>query len=560
MKVVQVYEVARTAHLERARELADVTMLYRGKRYDYDQQAATKIDARRAGIIASAWFGLTNDVDVIEVNEPMVVRASVRSVVFIIAARARAKIVRRPRPIAVAYAIGNLSTAELRRALPLKAKVRSTLQRPFAGVLWSLLDRVAFGTRDAQVVYEREFGLNNAPQRKLVEALPAAAEDVLDRTPGPRPPVLVFLGDFSERKGFPDLLRAWPEVRSAVAESSLLLIGRGVGVNDALALAGSDERVEVVVDPPRSEIFTYLRGAKVLVLPSRRRPLWKEQVGLPITEGLAQGCLIVASAETGIADWLAQHGHVVVPEREVSTKLGAYLIAALQSPLSPGELSSQLPSIDGRQAARTWLYGGPAEIGALPQSTGGDSVRFAMLSLLSKLWHRRRLVPSYARGVFAGHPGTRIGKGVKLTGPGKYVLEPGSTITDGVRMWVGRGATFTMKRGSKIGDRSVVNVESAVTLEEGTRVSWDVQILDTDFHWLEGESGSRRPHTAAIVLGPHALVGARSMILKGVTVGDGAVVGAGSVVRRSVSPNTVVAGNPAQTVTTVLNWGSAAGG
>ena len=43
-------------------------------------------------------------------------------------------------------------------------------------------------------------------------------------------------------------------------------------------------------------------------------------------------------------------------------------------------------------------------------------------------------------------------------------------------------------------------------------------------------------------------IGAGSIILKGVTIGENAVVGAGSVVRQSVAPHTVVAGNPAQVV------------
>lgn len=151
----------------------------------------------------------------------------------------------------------------------------------------------------------------------------------------------------------------------------------------------------------------------------------------------------------------------------------------------------------------------------------------------------------------------RIGRGVRLTGPGTYRLQPGSTLTAGVRIWVGEGATFTLCSGAKLGDRTIVNVATGVTIEEGTRVSWDVQILDTDFHWTEKADGSRRPHKAEVILGPRALIGARSMILKGVSVGPGAVVGAGSIVRRSVPPQTIVSGNPAREVGEVSDWGSA---
>lgn len=47
-------------------------------------------------------------------------------------------------------------------------------------------------------------------------------------------------------------------------------------------------------------------------------------------------------------------------------------------------------------------------------------------------------------------------------------------------------------------------------------------------------------------IGRRCFIGARSMILPGITVGDGSIVGAGSVVTRDVPPGCIVAGNPAR--------------
>jgi acetyltransferase-like isoleucine patch superfamily enzyme len=43
-------------------------------------------------------------------------------------------------------------------------------------------------------------------------------------------------------------------------------------------------------------------------------------------------------------------------------------------------------------------------------------------------------------------------------------------------------------------------------------------------------------------------IGARSIVLKGVTIGEGSVIGAGSVVTRNVPPMTIAVGNPARII------------
>lgn len=351
---MQLYDVARSAHLERAVATEPrPVLLYRRTRYDFDQELLNAVNARRLGFWSSVAYALSADVDVIEVNEPLSGDSSLPGVAFAAAARLRAAVQGRPRPLLVSYAIENLDPSVLVRNLPLKARWRHRLRHLTTPLLWRWMDRIVYGTAQAQAVYARAFARSSrAPRGVLIEALPAP-EPVAAAS---REQVIVFLGDLSERKGFPDVIDAWPDVRSAVPGARLLVIGRGAGADALSSLAAADERVTAIIDPPRAEIAGLLRAAKVLVLPSRRRPLWREQVGLPLVEGLANGCLIVTTTETGIADWLSRHHHWVLPEADLPERLADALVTALTSTRTPAGVQADLPQVDGRRAAQDWLY------------------------------------------------------------------------------------------------------------------------------------------------------------------------------------------------------------
>ena len=51
---------------------------------------------------------------------------------------------------------------------------------------------------------------------------------------------------------------------------------------------------------------------------------------------------------------------------------------------------------------------------------------------------------------------------------------------------------------------------------------------------------------APVVIEDNVFIGARCIILKGVTIGENSVVGAGSVVTKSIPANEIWAGNPAK--------------
>jgi Hexapeptide repeat of succinyl-transferase len=94
---------------------------------------------------------------------------------------------------------------------------------------------------------------------------------------------------------------------------------------------------------------------------------------------------------------------------------------------------------------------------------------------------------------------------------------------------------------------AVVCAGLSIEIGEGTLIGSGAMIIDNDFHVLtaDGWRGEMRSNARAIQIGREVFIGARAIILKGVTIGDRAIIGAGAVVTRDVPANGVAAGNPA---------------
>jgi acetyltransferase-like isoleucine patch superfamily enzyme len=120
----------------------------------------------------------------------------------------------------------------------------------------------------------------------------------------------------------------------------------------------------------------------------------------------------------------------------------------------------------------------------------------------------------------------------------------------GFRIVIDPGARLSLGSGY-INCGSRISCFSEVHIGKDTTIAEDVIIRDSDNHAIVG---SNRPMAAPIYIGDHVWIGMRSMILKGVTIGDGAVVAAGSVVVKDVPAHTLVAGVPATVRRDNVSW------
>lgn len=97
----------------------------------------------------------------------------------------------------------------------------------------------------------------------------------------------------------------------------------------------------------------------------------------------------------------------------------------------------------------------------------------------------------------------------------------------------------------------VLCAAKSIRIGEGVNIGSGALLMDTDFHRPAGswEWGNDPGHGARpIHIGRGAFIGARAIVLKGVTIGERAVVGAGAVVTKPVPPRHFAVGNPARMI------------
>ncbi len=145
---------------------------------------------------------------------------------------------------------------------------------------------------------------------------------------------------------------------------------------------------------------------------------------------------------------------------------------------------------------------------------------------------------------------------------------PHSTITIGAGCLI-EGLLVTETEQSKIhiennvyiGGKTTLDCVVSITVESDVLISYECILSDSNNHslnynirkrdladWREGKHDWSTTKSAPIKVSRGAWIGARAIILKGVTIGEGAVIGAGSVVSSDVPAWTIVAGNPAKVI------------
>ncbi len=161
-------------------------------------------------------------------------------------------------------------------------------------------------------------------------------------------------------------------------------------------------------------------------------------------------------------------------------------------------------------------------------------------------WHFRHAEHLGSRVRIYGRPalnirGTlRVGDRTRIVSAVATVqidVEPNATMEIGELVFINYGCSLGATQLIRIGPRCSLGSH--------------VMMIDNDFHSLEPERRNVRPPSAPIILEENVWIGARAIVMRGVTIGAHSVIGAGSIVTQDIPPRSLAVGVPARVVRSI---------
>lgn len=175
-------------------------------------------------------------------------------------------------------------------------------------------------------------------------------------------------------------------------------------------------------------------------------------------------------------------------------------------------------------------------------------------------WNTKTIVESIRLG------GGKIGRNVSIVvlkggsftcGKNVVILSSGIEYAEGCRIAVLPGATLSI--GDYTGMSQVsITCKNSITIGAHCTIGAGVMMFDTNFHntdWRVRRTldDLKTAKTAPITIGNDCFIGTRSIICKGVSIGDRSIIAAGSVVVSNIPSDCIAGGNPCKVIKQLNN-------
>ena len=130
---------------------------------------------------------------------------------------------------------------------------------------------------------------------------------------------------------------------------------------------------------------------------------------------------------------------------------------------------------------------------------------------------------------------------------GNLIIKGNASFGRGCKISIGQQAQLTIGENFTITGKSEIICQKNITFGDNCLLSWDILIMDTDFHHIFDLSivdSEQINLPKPIIIGNHVWIGCRTIILKGVSIGNENVIAAGSTITRSIeTENCIIGGN-----------------
>jgi acetyltransferase-like isoleucine patch superfamily enzyme len=145
----------------------------------------------------------------------------------------------------------------------------------------------------------------------------------------------------------------------------------------------------------------------------------------------------------------------------------------------------------------------------------------------------------------------------------RTIWENEGNVTFGGRASIGHGSKISVGPGGDLyfGHNFVFKAESTIrcgkhiSFGDECLVSWDVLIMDQDFHSILNIDRVAINPDADIEIGTHVWIGCRNTILKGSIIGADSVIAAGSLTTGEFrDSHQLIGGNPARVLKRDISW------
>lgn len=179
-------------------------------------------------------------------------------------------------------------------------------------------------------LYDENYSLKKRNHFTIYNALPASLPIIQEPRMANRPITIGVVSRLESIKGMDLVVPAFVKVKAIHPDVRLLIVGDGTlrgQMEQQVQTSGISDSVEFVGRQPQEALPQYYDRIDILLMPSR-----SEGFGLTAIEGMARGCVVVASRVGGLPEVVREGEVGLLHESENIEDLASKLICLCESP------------------------------------------------------------------------------------------------------------------------------------------------------------------------------------------------------------------------------------